>query len=206
MKFAGSDKLHLEVLKLNKLWLPIEVISARKAFEDICSGQVLFLQFSDGYPSPTTIGEWMSKDIGSGEDYITISRMHGLQKIAIPRVVITTKYDQFRAKEQPCTPTNLLKRYGNKDAVTNKPLSRERFSREHVTPRSKGGRSGWDNEVPMDKTLNSRRGNKSYRRVGLRKPKILGAPHPLLPINTLVNRNHYPEWRAFCIPEPEENA
>lgn len=200
----SDEKLDIPVLKLNKRWIPIETISARTAFEDIFGGRVVFLSFTDGYPTPTSIQDWIKKPLDPDKDYLTTSRLHGLQRIEIPRVVITTRYDKFRSKEQPCTNENLAKRYGHKDAVTNKPLTKERFSREHVKPRSKGGRNGWENEVPMDKELNSRRGNKSYRRIGLRKPKVLGAPHPLLPINTLVNKRGFPEWTLFHIAAPEE--
>ena len=109
-QFTGDAKLSLRVLKLNKHWTPIETIDARTAFEDIFGGRVVFLRFEDGYPIPTGIEEWLSKPISQEEDYVTVSRMHGLQKIAIPRVVITTRYDKFRTKEQRCTPDNLLKR------------------------------------------------------------------------------------------------
>lgn len=194
-----TNNLSLPVLKLNSRWQPIDIIDVRKAFEDACAGAVTFLKFHEGYPTPYRIEDWMKMPV-NGDDYITTSRMHGLRRVAIPRVVICTTFNRIISKEQKCNPDNLHRRYGGKDAVTGKPLDRKNMSREHVRPRSKGGKSGWENEVPMDKKLNSKRGNQSYRKLGLKKPKILPAPRPLPPINTLVNRHGFPEWDLFQIP------
>lgn len=199
------SKLDSEVLKLNKNWSPISVISARQAFSDASAEAVTFLRFTDGYPTPYRIEDWLKIEAEDGEDYVTTSRMHELKRIAIPRVIICTTFNKIITREQPCTPDNLLKRYGHKDAVSGKPLERTNFSREHVKPRSKGGSGGWENLVPMDKRLNSSRGNKSYRSVGLKKPRILAAPRPLLPINSIVNKKGYPEWDPFHIPRPESS-
>lgn len=200
-----TSALDLPVLKLNKLWTPVSIIPARKAFEDACAGAVTFLKFQEGYPSIFRIDDWMTLEVEDGQDFITTSRMHGLKKIAVPRVCICVTYDKLLAKEQPCTPDNLLKRYGHKDAVTQKPLDRKNFSKEHVTPKSKGGTKDWHNIVPMDRDLNSKRGNKSYRKIGYKKPKILGAPAPKLPIHSMVNTHGWDEWRIFHIPDPPKN-
>ena len=198
--------LSTEVLKCNSRWVAIEAVTARKAFEDISAGAAKFLKFEEGYPIPLTLEEWVELEVPPGADYITTSRMHGLKKILIPRVMICVNYGEFRAKEQPCTPDNLLKRYGHRDAVTGKKLKRENFSREHVVPRSRGGGGNWDNIVPMDRNLNSRRGNREYSDLGLREPTILSAPKPLLPINSLVNKHRWPEWKQFGVPDPIDNS
>lgn len=194
--------LSTEVLKCNSRWVAIESIPARKAFEDISAGAVKFLNFEEGYPIPMSLEEWIKLDVPPGSDFVTTSRMHGFKKILIPRVAICVNYGEFRSKEQPCAPDNLLRRYGHKDAVTGKNLDRKNFSREHKIPRSKGGVNGWENEVPMDRELNSKRGNRAYSELGLSEPTILPAPRPLLPINSLVNKHGWPEWRMFHIPDP----
>lgn len=196
------SNLDLPCLKLNKLWQPIEIIPVRKAFEDGFAGAVTFLKFQDGYPSIFRVEDWITMEVDDTQDSVTTSRNHQDRKIACPRVCICVTYSKLLAKEQPCTPDNLLKRYGHKDAVTGRKLKRDRFSREHVIARSKGGGGGWDNLVPMDKAENSRRGNRDYSEVGLREPKILPAPRPLLPINSMVNKHGWPEWSIFHVPDP----
>lgn len=196
------SNLDLPCLKLNKNWAPIAIISVKKAFEDACAEAVTFMKFTDGYPSIFRIEDWMALEVEDGQDYITTSRLHGLKKIACPRVCICTSYADLLAKEQPCNSDNLHRRYKGKDAVTGKDLPRHKMSREHKIPRSKGGKNGWENEVPMDRELNSRRGNRDYSELGLQEPEILPPPGPLLPIHTMVNKHGWPEWRMFHVPDP----
>lgn len=188
------SQLETECLKLTKLWTPHEVISVRQAFSDASAGAVTLLKYYRGYPTPYRLDDWINLPIEDGEDFICTSRLHEIKKIAVPRVCICTSFDKIVAEEQKCTPDNLLKRYGHKDAVTGKALERKNFSREHVRPKSKGGKNGWENIVPMDRSLNSKRGNKSYRKLGLAKPKILGEPNKILPIHKIKNKAGYPEW------------
>lgn len=191
------SQLDSDVLKVNKNWAPVSVINVRKAFEDASAGAVTFLKFHEGNPTIYRLEDWLKIEPEFGEDFIGGS--HG-RRIAVPRVVICTNYDKLIAKEQRLNLKTLARRYNYICAVTGKPLTEEEYSREHVQPRSKGGKSGWDNEVLMDRQKNSKRGNRSYRKMGLRKPEILGAPPPLLPINSIVNRHGYPEWELFKIP------
>jgi hypothetical protein len=194
------SQLGTECLKVNKLWAPLSVITVRKAFSDAMAGAVTFMRIENDYPIIYTLDDWMKIEAEEGEDHLILGiKNHEQRRIRVPRIVICTRYDQLIAKEQPCNTDNLHRRYKGTDPTTGKPLPRERTSREHVRPRSKGGKSGWDNEVPMDRDLNSRRGNKSYRKVGLRKPVILGAPPKVLPIHTIVNKKGYPEWDYFHI-------
>jgi hypothetical protein len=189
--------LDTHCLKLNASWVAMDVISVKQAFLDAAAGAVTLLKFSEGYPTPFRMEDWINLPVGDKEDYVTTSRMHGPHKIAVPRVCVALHFNRLIAEEQPCTPENLLHRYGHKDAVTGKKLRRKNFSREHVDPRSHGGKNGWDNEVPMDRKLNSKRGNRPYSELGLVQPKILGAPAPRLPYARIKNPHGYKEWNIF---------
>lgn len=194
--------LDTECLKLNKKWLPIGVCTVRKAFEDMAAGAVTGLKFHDGYPTAYRLADWMNLPVPDKEEFVGVQGKgtHEIRKIAVPRVTIAVTYDQLMLKEQPCDLKNLVKRYDSTCAVSKKKLRPHQYSREHVNPRSKGGRNGWKNEVLMDRELNSRRGNKPYKDVGLEAPTILPEPRPLPPSAFIVNRGGYPEWDLFKIP------
>jgi len=197
------DILDTECLKLNANWQPIEVITVRQAFLDAAAEAATLLRFEDGYPIPLRLEDWLKIEAEEGNEYVGISGKysHDIRKVIVPRVSICVNFNRLIAEEQKPYGDALLRRYGGKDAVTGKPLKRENMSREHVRPRSKGGTDGWENVVPMDRTLNSNRGNKSYRKIGLKPPKIKkDAPKLLLPINKIKNIHGYPEWDLFKIP------
>lgn len=194
------SQLDTECLKINSNWAPLGVVTVRQAFSDAAAGAVTFLKFSEGYPSPFRLEDWLKLDVQDGEDYVSTSRLHELKKILVPRVCITVNFNRLIAREQKCNLPNLVRRYKGRCAVSGKNLAPDEYSREHVNPRANGGHSGWDNEVLMDRKLNSKRGHKKYEEAGLREPKILPAPKPLLPINQIRNKNGYSEWDLFKIP------
>lgn len=187
------------VLKVNANWQPIATISARQAFEDAFAGAVHFIKFEEGYPTPIGIDEWIKLPCPNGSDVIRTGMDN---TILVPRVCIAINFSRIIAKEQRLTTETLAKNYNYTCAVTGRPLTKEQWSREHVRPRSKGGGSGWHNEVLMDKNLNSARGNKSYRKLGLRKPKIKPPPRAKLPFTSITNDEGFQEWKLFNIPDP----
>jgi 5-methylcytosine-specific restriction endonuclease McrA len=197
--------LETECLKLNKQWVPLGVISVRQAFLDAAAGAVTLLRFYKGYPTPYRWEDWISLPVADKDEFIPTSKNHELRKIAVPRVAICTSFDRIISKEQKLNTRNVARRDKGICAVSGQKLTPDRYSIEHIRPRSKGGQNDWRNVRLMDKRLNSARGNKSYRKLGLRKPKSLPEPRPSLPFHGIVNRNHYPEWRLFQIPEPNES-
>lgn len=198
----SQSLLDTPCLKINASWQVIGETSVRQAFSDAAAGAATLLRFEEGFPIPITLEDWMKIEVENGDDFIlTGIKYHGTRKIRVPRVAIYVNFNKLIAKEQRLNLKTLARRYGYKCAVSDKPLTEEEYSREHVRPRSHGGKSGWENEVLMDRKLNSKRGNKSYTKMGLREPKVLGAPPPVFPIHSIVNRNHYPEWRLFKVQE-----
>ncbi len=191
--------LDTEVLKLNKNWTPIGVISVRKAFLDAGAGAVTLLRFHDGYPTPYRLQDWVNLPVGDKEDFIYTNRNHELHKVLVPRVAICVTFNRIIAKEQKLNTQSVARRDKGICAVSKKKLQPNEYSIEHVRPRSKGGENTWENVRLMDKSLNSKRGNKSYRKLGLRKPETKGAPRPSLPFEHIVNKNNYPEWTLLGI-------
>jgi hypothetical protein len=181
-------------LKLNRLWVPIAVITVRKAIEDACAPtQSKFIKLIEHYPVVLNMEEWMELSPQDGEPVIQLSHA---RCIPVPRVSICSEYSKVRAKAVNFNLLNLARRYNYVCAVTNKPLTPEEFSREHVDPKSKGGESGWDNEVLMDRKTNNRRGNRDYESLGLKRPVILGEPPPQLPVHA-IDLSKFPEWELF---------
>ena len=198
-----------EVLKLNSRWIPIGVVPVRQAFMDAYAGATTFLRFHEGYPTPYRIQDWVNLPVGDKEPFIaTQDRYHTLRKVAVPRVMICVNFDGLIAKEQKLNSLEALaKHYDYTCAVTGKKLKPNEYSREHVRPLSKGGRRDPTNEVLMDRSLNNRRGNRSYRKFGHKKPRVKPPPRPKMPFHTIVNRHRYPEWYLFPgIVPPHDNS
>lgn len=198
------DILETRVLKLDRNWRPFATCSVRKAFLDAGAGAVTLLRFHEGNPTPYRLDDWLNIPVEDKEEFVsTGGKFHGeIRKIAVPRVVICVGFDQVilekqRYKRKPINLKNVAELHEETCAVSNKKLKPEEFSIEHVRPRSKGGKNEWGNVVLMDRKLNSKRGNKSYRKIGLKKPKIKKAP--LREAAKITNDCGYPEWALFGI-------
>jgi hypothetical protein len=201
------DILETRVLKLDKNWRPFATTSVKKAFLDAGAGAVTLLRFDNGYPTPFRLTDWLNIPVEDKEPYIGIGgKYHGeTRKVAVPRVVICVGFDQVILEKQKfkkkkhLSLQELAEVYEETCAVSGVKLKPEDYSREHVRPRSKGGKSGPENEVLMDRRLNSLRGNKSYRKIGYKKPKI--RPVPFREKQRIVNENGYEEWKMFGVPD-----
>lgn len=202
--------LYTEVLKLDKNWRPFDTTTVKQAFRDAGAGAVTLLRFHNGFPTPYRLEDWLNIEVKDKEQFISIGgKYHGeIRKIAVPRVVICISFDQVIREKQNVNRRKknlslkeLAELYDETCAVSGKKLKPEEYSREHVRPRSKGGKNGPENEVLMDRRLNSLRGNKSYRKLGFRKPKIKPVPFADRPIKKIVNKQGYEEWRMLGIPD-----
>lgn len=202
--------LDTKVLKLDKNWKPFATTSVRQAFRDAGAGAGTLLRFKDGYPTPYRLEDWLNIEVGDKEEFIGIGGKYQgeIRKVAVPRVMICVNFDdiirekqRFRKKKKHLTLKELAEHYNETCAVSGKKLKPEEYSREHVRPRSKGGRNGCENEVLMDRKLNSQRGNKSYRKIGYKKPKIKPAPTQETIQKRIVNEHGYLEWKILGIPD-----
>ncbi|GAB4239011.1 MAG: HNH endonuclease [Ekhidna sp.] len=114
-----------------------------------------------------------------------------------PSVVRITKYVNVPYKGVVMSRHNIFKRDGGKCQYcgTNKDLTLD-----HVIPRSKGGKSSWTNLVTACKNCNSKKGDYSLDRIGM---KLINQPikpsyAALLRMNHAVYRE---EWSAFLNPK-----
>jgi 5-methylcytosine-specific restriction endonuclease McrA len=75
---------------------------------------------------------------------------------------------------------------------TNKKLSKDELSVDHVIPKSRGGKDTWDNLVCCDRLLNSKKGSKSVAEMGL---KLKYKPYkPTTGMNFEIYKD---EWASF---------
>ena len=70
---------------------------------------------------------------------------------------------------------------------------------DHVLPRSRGGKTSWENCVLASKDVNSRKGDRLPEEIGLRLLKLPAAPRELPSTLFIRNVNGIPAWRHFLI-------
>lgn len=215
-----------EVLKLNCNRVAIDTETPAKIFGDLFNYQVdrrqqyildnggnkirkmlafdvVFAQLSDGSYNFDDVVDIQLLD---GDDWLQLTpRSYDLVartpklSIRIPRVVMVLEYDGITEVKYGKSYNDVYDLHDGVCAYTKRRLKKSEGSKDHVIPRSRGGKDDISNIVLCDKEINNKKGNRYNHEVGL--PDVV----PIIPKTTprhvqlrRLNRiRQIPEWRYF---------
>ena len=123
------------VLKLDSAFKPIEVVSWQEA----------------------VVLTWLNK--AYAVEYSNIWVHSATQSFRVPSVIALFRYIDEKFFKLPCTRKNVLLRDENRCQYCAKQFYEEDLTLDHVIPRSKGGKSTWENIVAACKACNQKKGN-----------------------------------------------
>jgi 5-methylcytosine-specific restriction endonuclease McrA len=190
------------ILVLNKFYFPIAIEGVQKVFGNIFSGSMIPLdivyeqengcvniEIIEYFTPVSDVKYWLALPIRDYDEYIQTCN----GPVRIPSVVICAKFDRVMYnKVQFPTKLNIYKRDNYTCMYTNKKLSKDELSVDHVIPKSRGGKDTWDNLVCCDRLLNSKKGSKSVAEMGL---KLKYKPYkPTTGMNFEIYKD---EWASF---------
>jgi 5-methylcytosine-specific restriction endonuclease McrA len=70
---------------------------------------------------------------------------------------------------------------------------------DHIIPKSRGGKTEWDNIVSCCKNCNGKKGNRTPREAGMKLKRIPIVPSWISIMRFLLSRKSIPvEWKEFC--------
>lgn len=167
-----SAVLDSRVLVLNRSYLPINVTSVRRAIS------LLYREVARAVdPEYRTFdfGSWASR--AAGRDCLGL--LHGA--IPTPRVILLVAYDRVPQRYVRFSRVNVYTRDRSECQYCGQRLPRARLNLDHVVPKSRGGKSAWDNVVCSCIDCNRRKGDRTPREAGMR----------------LVRRPYRPQWTPF---------
>ena len=194
---TATSTLASGVLVLNRLFQAIHVTSVRRAFCLIYKGEGRAI-----LPDYTTHDwdEWTSIPADPSEATICTPEM----KLRVPRVVLLIHLDRLPPREVRFTRKNIYLRDRNRCQYCGGHFSRRELNLDHIVPRSRGGRSTWENVVCCCVRCNARKGDRLVGEAGLkllRKPVRPGW-HPI------IRFSHpgpiYEAWQNFLEPVVQE--
>lgn len=188
-----EDVLSHQVLKLNKHWQALETITVREAFESMAAGGLKALRCEDGMMLPVSFDEWVQLEVRDTDEFVRTAHL----KVRAPRVVITVRFDKLHIEPPKLNLKNLRIRDQDRCVYTGKKLKPEEMSIEHLVPTSKNGKHEWENVALADRIINSQRGNRDLKDVGLTPKFKPFAPKPKRPEDYIKNVNNFPEWEFF---------
>jgi len=200
----------LIVLKLNRQWMPVGFATVEKSLVDLCAGvacQALNIDYAlddDGHPNfnqPTNIyavdwDEWITLPIRPWDLVVHSPSI----TIRVPTVLIAKHFEDMPWIRHNGRPSafQIWARDEGVDQYTGKKLEEDEASIDHVIPKSRGGRNGWDNLVLCHKSVNFRKGNRLNSEVGLKLIRKPTAPKPV-PISSTIKKARHHDWKHFLV-------
>ena len=154
-------------LVLNRNWLPIRVCTVRRALTLVFKDLARIIG-PENY-SLYDFGSWTDLSVVQGEPAIKTVSM----QFRVPEVIVLRRCDRFFRPRVVFSRRNLFRRDRNTCQYCGKRFPTDALSIDHIRPRSAGGESSWTNCVVACLPCNTRKGNRSLERAGL---KILREP------------------------------
>ncbi len=200
MAAAVASALEASVLVLNKLYMPIHIVSARRAFALLCREVAEVLAFEDerfetydfeGWCELSALREAFGED--DGHDYVRAVSF----EIRVPRIVRLLLYDRLPERAVKFNRRNIYARDESLCQYCGKRFPTSELTLDHVVPRSRGGGSTWTNLVCCCVACNTRKGGRLPREVGLKLIRKPFKPRRSPLIRIRIRNEKYRSWRHF---------
>lgn len=192
----GEPRRHAAILErptlvLNRSWMPVHVTTVRRA---LC----MVFREAARIVAPDTLAtyafdEWIELETPPTPMFV---RSPSIQ-VAVPEVIVLVHYDRVPCHEAPFTRRNLFLRDEFTCQYCGKRGAVERLSVDHILPRSRGGKTTWENCVLACVVCNARKGDRTIKEAGLRllRPPVRPRWTPYL---TLRPNQRLESWSRFA--------
>lgn len=192
MIIQGATRVGLRspVLVLNKSYQPVRITDAQQGFSMLFMGRACAL---DADYQPYDFMAWLAREPSSEDEAIGTPR----GAICVPRVLLLNDYNRV-----PRAPLRLSRRHVYmRDEYTcqycgTRPGVKD-LNLDHVLPRSRGGRSTWENLVTSCRPCNLRKGWATPDEAGMILGKRPVRPSWSMALSLAAQRRRFREWEPF---------
>ncbi len=182
--------LSSQVLVLNRSYIPINVITVRRAFVLLYQGMVRAV---DREFETFDFKSWSELSIATHHE--TVGLINRL--IRVPRVVLLTTYDRVPRRHVRFSRHNIYVRDGNTCQFCGRHHPRSELNLDHVIPRSQGGKTVWENVVTSCIPCNRKKGGVAPHEVGMKLLRPPARPRWTPFMDFSLKEIRYVEWKPF---------
>ncbi len=194
MEYANKEPLDRATLVLNRSWTAVNVTTVRRAICLVYSGhaRVISPETFKTYDFET----WVHNGENGNHFYFKTVTL----KIRVPEVILLLTYDSVPAKDVPFSRKNIYKRDNYTCQYCGKKYKAEDLTIDHVVPRSRGGKTTWENCVLACIWCNIKKGDRTLKEAGMR---LLRKPsRPKWSTGVILAKENLPSsWKSFISSE-----
>jgi 5-methylcytosine-specific restriction endonuclease McrA len=202
MEAVSATALNSHVLVLNRLWMAIRVVDARRAFSMLVRDLAEVIRVDDGSFAGYDFESWA--DISSARDgfrgmvgheyeWVRTVRLH----LAVPKVIRLLGYDRLPRQDVKLNRRNIFARDQNHCQYCGSHFSTSELSLDHILPRSQGGLSTWENLVCCCVRCNSRKGGRTPTQAHMKLVRRAAKPARNPMISVRLGGDKYASWKQF---------
>ncbi len=199
MSLGADPSFDAGVLALNKFYAAVCVISVRRA---------LCLLFKD-LAEVITLDEgcYLSYDFEGWRETSEARARHRKPEdeflravsfaVLVPRVIRLLTYDRFPRQRVKFNRRNVFARDENRCQYCARRFATDELSLDHVSPKSRGGQTTWENIVSACLKCNVRKGGRTPQEAGMRLYRIPFEPRTSPTPRIRLSHRRYQSWKAF---------
>ncbi len=207
----SSSGLNSKVLVLNRLYVAIRVISARRAF-CLLMREIAEVIHVEAPPEDALIEgvhgtRYVNYDFASWADLSALQHEFERDRfdwvrtprveIAVPRIVRLLGYDRLPDQSVKLNRRNLFARDRSHCQYCGRHYSTQELSIDHVMPRAQGGKDTWENLVCACIRCNARKGGRTPDQAGMKLVRKPERPRRNPVISLRLGNEKYRSWRTF---------
>ena len=178
MRFSQPAPLQANVLALNRMFVAVHVLTARRAFCMLCKGVAEVVHIEDGIYNTYDFPGWLEASelklqFGERDEHEDWIRAVNFE-IQVPRIIRLLDYDRIPRSTVKFNRRNIFLRDEHRCQYCHRVFGTGQLSLDHVMPRSRGGKSTWENIVCACRKCNVRKGSRTPQEAGMklaRQPK-----------------------------------
>jgi len=193
--------LESSVLVLNKFFIALHVISAKRAFTLLCKQIAEVVSVDEGKYNSYNFESW--KDVsaykaglGIMDDNTSWVRTVSFS-IEVPKIIRLLTYDKYPRTTLKFNRRNIFARDENKCQYCGKRFPASELSFDHVIPKTLQGKTNWENVVCACTDCNKKKGGRTPEQAGMkliRKP-LKPKRSPVLRLK--LQSPKYQPWKQF---------
>lgn len=202
---ASCEALNAKVLVLNKLYVAVRVVSARRAFSMLCRDIAEVIHVETGSDGPTyhTFDFESWAEVSAARDqFVAAAAPHDWVRtvrleIAVPKIIRLVGYDRLPEQVVKLNRRNLFARDRNQCQYCGRHFPTADLSIDHVLPRTLGGGDSWENLVCACIKCNARKGGRTPDQAGMKLIRRAERPKRNPVIALRLGHEKYASWKQF---------
>jgi len=200
----GVSSLTAGVLVLNRSYVAVRVVNVRRAFVMLYRDSAEVIHVENGAYANYDFQTWCELSQVWTQDPLLLAGSNHVDWIRAvrfciqaPRIIRLLRFDQTPRLTVRLNRKTLFARDGHRCQYCGKSYPLHQLSFDHVTPRSRGGETCWENVVTCCLPCNSRKGDRTPLEAGMHLTQRPAKPkhNPVLKLS--LGNPRYHVWQPF---------